>query len=154
VRSLRGDELLRLPVRVRGIQLGRPVDLLLHPVAPQALGLDVLCGDDRHRFLPLSAARIADEHVEAASALALLDLREGSFYRRETRSLNALRGAPINGRASLEDVVLAPDGTIAELVLEGREGLERVPLDGIALPPRPARRGVRLLPPRRGRKRR
>jgi hypothetical protein len=140
VRRLRGDELLRLPVRVRGIRLGRPVDLLLHPIAPQALGLDVLCGDERHRFLPLSAARVGDEHVEAASALALLDLREGSFYRRETRSLNALRGTPLAGGASLEDVVLEPDWTIAELVLEGREGPERVPLDGIPLPLRRERR--------------
>jgi hypothetical protein len=36
--------------------------------------------------------------------------------------------------------VLAPDWSIAELVLEGQEGPERVPLDGIALPSRRERR--------------
>ena len=151
---LTGDELLRRPVRVRGIQLGRPVDILLHPSDPQALGLDVLCGDDRHRFLPMSAAEIGDDHVEAASPLVLLDLREGSFYRREARSLNALRGARVADRAALQDVVLAPDWTIAELVLDGREGRERVPLDDVALPPRRERRRAGWLPRRGSRKRR
>lgn len=151
---LTGDELLRRPVRVRGIQLGRPVDILLHPNDPHALGLDVLCGDDRHRFLPLPAAEIHKRHVEVSSPLVLLDLREGSFYRREARSLNALRGTPIADRASLADVVLAPDWRIAELVLDGREGRERVPLNGIVLPPRREWRRARWLPRRRSRKRR
>jgi hypothetical protein len=141
--AITGDELLRRPVRVHGIHVGQPVDLLLHPTEPQALGLDVLCGDDRHRFLPFSAA--------ASSPLVLLDLREGSFYRREARSLNALRGTPLRDRSSLQDVVLAPDWKIRELVLDGEE---RVPLDGLALPPRTDRRRTRWLPRRRRRKRR
>jgi hypothetical protein len=73
VRGLRGDELLRRPVRLRGIELGRPVDLFLHPREPQALGLDVLCGDERHRFLPLSAAGVHEDHVEVTSPLVVLD---------------------------------------------------------------------------------
>ena len=44
-----GDELLRLPVRVRGIQLGRVVDVLLDPTEARALGVDVLCGDVEDR---------------------------------------------------------------------------------------------------------
>jgi hypothetical protein len=151
VKTLTGDELLRRPVRVRGIHLGRPVDLLLHPQEPQALGLDVLCGDDRHRFLPSAAAEVGEDHVEAASPLVLLDLREGSFYRRETRSLNALRGTPLAGSASLQDVVLAPDWTIRELVLDGDE---RIAPDGVSLPARGERRRTRWLPRRRRRKRR
>ena len=146
-----GDELLRRPVRVHGIQLGQPVDLLLHPTEPQALGLDVLCRDDRHRFLPFSAAEVTERHVEAASPLVLLDLRDGSFYRREARSLSALRGTPLRDRSSLQDVVLAPDWTISELVLDGDE---HVPLDGIVLPPQTERRRTRWLPRRRRRKRR
>jgi hypothetical protein len=146
-----GDELLQRPVRVKGIQLGQPVDLLLHPDEPQVLGLDVLCGDDRHRFLPLSAAAVSEKYVEASSALVLLDLRPESFYRREARSLNDLRGTPLADRSSLQDVVLAPDWSISELVLEHDE---RVPLDGVDLPPRRERRRARWLPRRRRRKRR
>lgn len=146
MRGLTGDELLRRPVRVHGIQLGHAVDVLLHPSRPQALGLDVLCGDDRHRFLPFSAATVRDDHVEAASPLVLLDLREGSFYRTEARALSGLRGTPLAGSRPLQDVVLGPDWAITELVL----GDERVPLDGIALPGRAGRRRVSWLPrPRR-----
>ena len=93
MRGLTGDELLRRPVQLRGIQLGRPVDVLLHPQEPQALGLDVLCGDERHRFLPVSAAEVREDHVEAASPLVLLDLRDDSYYRREARSLGSMRGS-------------------------------------------------------------
>jgi hypothetical protein len=138
-------------VRVHGIQVGHAVDLLLHPTEPQALGLDVLCRDDRHRFLPLSAATVHEDHVQAASPLVLLDLRPDSFYRREARALADLRGAPLAGGRSLQEVVLGPSWAIVELVLDG----ERVPLDGIVLPPRPERRRAAWLPrPRRRRRRR
>jgi hypothetical protein len=148
VSDVRGDDLLRLPVRVRGIQIGHAVDLLLHPTEPHVLGLDVLCRDDRHRFLPLSAATVGDDHVEASSPLVLLDLREDSFYRREARPLAELRGTPLAGGRSLEDVVLGPGWAIIELVLDG----DRVPLDGLVLPPRPRMRTGWL--PRRRRRRR
>jgi hypothetical protein len=151
VRGLTGEELLRLPVRVRGIQLGRVVDILLHPTDPRALGLDVLCGDDKHRFLPLPAARVEPGQLAASSALVLLELRDDSFYRLEARPLSELRGLPVAGRASLQDVVLGSDWTIDELVLDGNEGRQRVPLDGIALPARGERRRV---PPARRRRRR
>ena len=149
--TITGDELLARPVRVRGIQLGRPVDVLLHPDEPQALGLDVLCGDTRHRFLPLSAANVVDDHVEAASPLVLLDLREESFYRREARSLNRLRGTLVGDGSALQDVVLADGGAITALVVDGDE---QVPVDGAALTPRNERRRARWLPGRRRRKRR
>jgi hypothetical protein len=131
VRGLTGAELLRRRVRLRGIELGRPVDVLLHPREPHALGLDVLCGDEQHRFLPIFAADLRDHHVEAASPLVLLDLRHDSFYRRRARSLSGLRGTIVDGGGELEDVVLGPDWRIVELVLEGGE---RVPLDGHVLP--------------------
>jgi len=123
-------------VQLRGIQLGRPVDVLLHPDEPQALGLDVLCGDERHRFPPLSAVELREGHVEASSPLVLLDLRDDSFYRREARSLGAMRGRAVEGGTVLEDVVLDGGWRIVELVLEDGE---RVPLDGIALPARRSR---------------
>ena len=135
---------------MRGIQVGHAVDLLLHPTEPRALGLDVLCRDDRHRFLPLSAATLHEDRVEAASPLVLLDLREEGFYRREARALGRLRGAPLAGGRALEDVVLGPDWAIEELVLDG----EHVPLDGIVLPP-PSERRARFFrrPRRHGRRR-
>ena len=131
MRGLTGEELLRRPVRLRGIELGRAVDVLLHPQEPRALGLDVLCGDERHRFLPLTAVEVRDDHVEAASPLVLLDLRDDSFYRREARPLSALRGTAVDGDAELEDVVLGLGWRVVELVLDDGK---RVLLNGIALP--------------------
>ena len=145
------SDLLRLPVRVRGIQLGRPVDLLLHPTKPQALGVDVLCGDDRHRFLPLSAATVGPEELEASSPLVLLDLRDDSFYRVEARPLSRLRGQPVGGAGHLRDVVLGHDWWIEELVVAGDDGPRQVPLDGIVLPDGRERRRRALRLPRRRR---
>jgi hypothetical protein len=134
VRGHTGDELLRLPVRLRGIHLGRPVDLLMHPTEPRALGLDVLCGDETHRFLPFSAATVGDKAFEVESPFVLLDLPQGSFYRVEARSLSALRGTPVGDNGSvLHDVVLGPGWAVEELVLDGAR---RVPLDGLLLPAR------------------
>ena len=56
MRGLHGQDLLRRPVRLRGIQLGRAVDLILDAAGTRVVGFDVLCGDGTHRFLPLSAA--------------------------------------------------------------------------------------------------
>ena len=131
--SVTGDELLRLPVRVGGIELGRVVDILIHPTDARALGADVLCGDDRHRFLAFPAARLAKDALEVSSALVLLDLHEDSSYRLEARALSELRGRQLDG-SSLRDVVLGPEWTIVELVLEGAYGRRQVPLDGLRLP--------------------
>jgi len=125
---------LRRPVRVHGIQLGQAVDVLLHPREPQALGLDVLCGDENHRFLPFSAATVRVDHVEAASPLVLLDLRDDSFYRLQARALKELRGSAVGRGATLADVVLGPDWSIVELVLREPNGVRRAPLDGTVLP--------------------
>jgi hypothetical protein len=137
MRGHTGDELLRLPVRLRGIHLGRAVDVLLHPTEPQALGVDVLCGDELHRFLPFSAASLGDEAFEVESPFVLLDLPPNSFYRLEARSLAGLRGTRVGGTGSLlQDIVLGPEWAIEELVLAGAVGSRRVPLDGLALPAR------------------
>jgi hypothetical protein len=151
VKRVTGEELLRLPVRVQGIRFGRTVDVLLHPTDPRALGIDVLCRDDRHRFLPLAAATVGPQGVEVSSALVLLDLGDDSIYRLEARALSDLRGMPIAGRASLQDVVLGPDWASVERVREEGEGSRRVPLDGLALPPRGERRRRAPWLPRRKR---
>jgi hypothetical protein len=101
---LAGD-LLRLPVRTRGLDIGRPVDLIVDPTRSLALGFDVLCRDDSHRFLPLSAAAIDGEQIAVESALVLLAEDQLDFYRKRARSLREL--VPV-----LESVVVEPDGTL------------------------------------------
>lgn len=126
-------ELLRYPVTLRGIQLGRPVDLVLDVGAMRVVGLEVLCGDESKRFLPLPAARIRDGEVAIASALLLLDDRNVSFYRERGRTFRALRGAAVRrGRAllgTLVDAAFTEDGPIVTLLLAGPHGNRRVPVE-------------------------
>jgi len=142
MRGHTGDELLRLPVRAGGIRLGRAVDVFLHPREPRALGLDVLCGDETHRFLPFPASTLQVDAFEAVSPFVLLDLGPDSFYRLEARSLAELRGRSVGADGStLKDVVVGPEWAIEELVLERGGRLRRVPLDGVVLPARSRVRG-------------
>ena len=67
--GLTGDVLLSLPLRLHGIQLGHPVDVLLDRETLRAVGLDVLCGDDVHRFLPLPTATVSDQEIAILSPL-------------------------------------------------------------------------------------
>jgi uncharacterized protein YrrD len=122
-------DLLRLPVRHNGIELGRPVDVLLDLDAGRVLGLEVRCPDDAHRFVPLGAARLAPDATEVASPLALLD--DVAFYRSRGAAFRELRGATVDdGRVTsgtLADVVLSDGGTMDFLVVETTSGLRRVP---------------------------
>jgi hypothetical protein len=120
--SLSAEALLRLPVRLRGIAIGRPVDVIVDLDGRRALGLDLLCRDATHRFLPLSAASFESDEIAVSSALTLLSEGELAFYRRQARTLRDLRGARVRrGRREvgrLRDLLIAPDGGIVELVLE------------------------------------
>ena len=106
--KLLAGDLLRLPVRTKGIEIGRPVDVIVDPARSRALGFDVLCRDESHRFLPLTAAVIAEDELGVDSPLMLLDEDQLDFYRRRGRSLRELE--PV-----LERLTLDPDGTL-ELV--------------------------------------
>jgi hypothetical protein len=86
----RASELLALSVRVNGIHLGRPVDVLLDPRSDRLVGFDVLCGDGARRFLPFAVARIRAGEIEAPSALSLIGERESDYYRRHSRRLSDL----------------------------------------------------------------
>jgi hypothetical protein len=125
VTPLRADTLLALPVRLHGIPLGRPVDLLLDLRARKGVGLDVLCGDQVHRFLPLQAAVVSDGEISIRSPFLLLEEDELAFYQARTASLAGLRGvvARRDGRelGGLDDVVVASDGSLAAVVVDGRE---------------------------------
>lgn len=125
------ERLLRLPVRVRGIELGRPVDLVLDREHTRALGFEVLCGDEERRFLPLAVATVRESELEIQSSLGLLDEPELAFYTKRGSTFAALRGCGVvRGRAmlgELVDLTLAGDGTIASLVVatpDGREELD------------------------------
>jgi hypothetical protein len=133
VKPIRADELLALPVRLHGLQLGRPVDVLLDREDGRALGLDVRCGDDVHRFLPFPTASVTPHELAIASPLVLLEEDQLAFYRARTSSLAALRGSPVEqdsrpaGR--LRDVVIGSRGAIVEVIAESETGERRLPYD-------------------------
>jgi hypothetical protein len=126
MRELSGDALLALPVRLHGIQLGHPADLLLDRESFRAVGLDVVCGDDVHRFLPLPTAVVSEDGIVIRSPLVLLEKPELDFYLARTFTLSSLRGRVVQRGGSeagtLRDVVLGPDWDPVALIVqsEGR----------------------------------
>jgi sporulation protein YlmC with PRC-barrel domain len=81
------EELLERTVVMKGIRIGRVVDVILDRVDGNAVGYEVRCGDGRHRFLPRAAAVISESAIEIDSSLALLDSGELEFYRRRGTTL-------------------------------------------------------------------
>ena len=146
-RALSAGSLLGRPVRLRGIRLGRPTDVLLDPASMRVVGLEVACGDDSRRFLPLAAASVHDDEIAVRSALLLLEGDDLSFYRRRGRLLSAMRGRAVTlaGRqvGVLRDVLLDAEGAVTLLDVETRDGRDpvriRVPLDStVAIADSPA----------------
>jgi hypothetical protein len=133
MRAVRTAELLELPVRLHGIQLGRPADLLLDRDDPRVLGFDVLCGDGVHRFLPFATATITPEQIAIRSPFVLLEEGELAFYRARTDSLAELRGTPVavdgSTGGTLADVVVGASGVIVEVVLDDDGAEISVPFD-------------------------
>ncbi|MGN6429815.1 MAG: hypothetical protein ACTHNB_03660 [Gaiellaceae bacterium] len=99
------EDPLSLPVRMGGVELGRSVDLLIDRDRPRALGFDVLCGDEAHRFLPFVVARVRDDAIEIDSPFLLLDFAQVDFYRHQATTLRER-----NGGAG--ELVVGNDGTI------------------------------------------
>jgi hypothetical protein len=125
--------LLQLPVRLRGIRLARPVDLLVDTVGWRALGFVVVCGDDATRFLPFAAARPGVDEIAVGSALTLLE--DADFYRLRSESLRALTGTPVRrGNAplgTLRDILLGDDGIATALAIDRPDGPSRVDPGGV-----------------------
>lgn len=123
--ELSGEELLRLPVLLHGIELGRPVDLLLDRDGLRAVGLDVRCRDEVHRFLPLATAAIGPDALTIHSPLVMLEEDELDFYRARTFAFSSLRGRAVtrSGKdvGTLRDVITAPTGDLLAVVLAGGE---------------------------------
>ena len=128
--ELTGAELLALPVRLHGVQLGRPVDLLLDRNTLRTVGLDVLCGDEVHRFLPLPTASVSDDEIAILSPLVLLEQDQLHFYRSKTFALSTLRGRTVERKGrdlgALGDVVVDPMGELVAVVVAGK----RIASDG------------------------
>ena len=103
------------------IRLGAVVDVLLDDSLQRVLGFDVLCGDRRHRYLPLPACEIGERAISVPSALVLMH-QELDFYRARGRALTAVRGFPVRrgerSLGTLRDLVFAPEGALLEVVLE------------------------------------
>jgi hypothetical protein len=134
MRELSGDVLLALPVRLHGLQLGRPTDLLLDRDLRRAVGIDVVCGDERHRFLPLPTATVNDDEIAIPSPLVLLEEDKLEFYRSRTVTLSSLRGRLVEWRGSdagaVRDVVIGADRELVALIVESEGLARRVPVDG------------------------
>jgi len=137
VESTSASEALQLPVMLRGIQLGRPIDLLLDRDSWHVLGFVVHCGDESQRFLPLAAAQPTPEKIAVGSALMLLE--DVGFYRTRGTSFRRLLGGEVrqNGHATgrLRDLVLT-GSEVTELELQrGGDGIVRVPAAGATVVP-------------------
>jgi hypothetical protein len=133
MRAFSGDELLALPVRLHRLQLGRPTDLLLDREALRVVGLDVVCGDEVHRFLPLPTAALSEEEISIPSPLVLLEEDELDFYRSRALALSSLRGRSVERQGRelgvLRDVVLASGGELVALIVETDGETKRIPFD-------------------------
>jgi hypothetical protein len=133
MRGRTGEGLLQLPVRTGGLGLGRSVDLVVDLDGRRALGLDVLCGDEVMRFVPVAVATLRDEMIEVKSALVLLDEGQRRFYQERATTLSQARGLTVerDGQplGTLRDVVLGEAFAIRGLLVSGADP-EFVPFDG------------------------
>ena len=128
-----GDELLALPLRLHGVTVGRPVDVLLDRDALRMIGFDILCGDEVHRFLPVPTAKLQEDKISISSPLVLLEEDELDFYRARTLALSSLRGRVVKRRGrelgELKDVVFEEGGEVVAVVLGNARTRQRVPFD-------------------------
>jgi hypothetical protein len=111
---------LRLPVRLHGIQLAYPVDVLLDVHCRRVLGFAVIGRDETLRFLPYAAAQVSAAEIEVRSPLVLLD--DVDFYRERGCSLRSLLGRPL-------DLGLETPAPIVDVLLDARGDVRRVVVD-------------------------
>ena len=120
--SLSAAALLRLPVRLHGIKLGRPTDLLVDVESWHALGFVVRCGDESVRFLPWAASQPSEAEIAIGSALLLLE--DVAFYEKRSSSFRSLLGEKLPAGGVLCDLLIGVGGAVSELEVE-RDGERR-----------------------------
>jgi hypothetical protein len=76
-------------VVMKGVQVGRVIDVILEREKNGVIGFEVRCEDGRHRFLPRAAATSDGAAIEIDSPLALLDTDQLDFYRQRGVSLRS-----------------------------------------------------------------
>lgn len=125
------------PVRLQGILLGRPSDVVLDSTCRRVLGFVVHSGDDAPRFLPFAASQPAQGAIAVGSALMLLD--DVAFYRKHGVSFVSLLGTGIERESApvgtLTDMFVDHSGDVVELEVEHDELRLRVPAAGATLAP-------------------
>ena len=118
--SLSAADLIGAPIRLHGILLGRPVDLVLDSTITRVLGFVVESGDEAPRFLPFAASKPADGVIEVGSALMLVD--DLTFYRTHGMSFRSLLGTRIEHAGVpvglLVDARIGGAGDVVELDVE------------------------------------
>jgi hypothetical protein len=133
--SLSAAGFIGTPIRLRGILLGRPIDLLLDASARRVLGFVVESGDDVPRFLPFAASQPGEGVIAVASALMLLD--DVAFYRKHGVSFRALVGTEIEREegplGTLVDMHVDQAGDVLELEVESDGLRRRTPASGAML---------------------
>lgn len=134
--SISAAAALQLPVRLHGIKLAQPVDLLIFPETWHVIGFVVRCGDDSTRFLPYGASQLSGEEIAVASALLLLE--DVDFYRSRGTSFRSLLGGTVARRGrragTLRDLVLGT-GHVDELEIERGSAVLRVAAAGCRVEP-------------------
>jgi hypothetical protein len=83
------EEWLWQSVVMKGVQVGRVIDVILERENNGVIGFEVRCEDGRHRFLPRAAATSDGAAIEIDSPLALLDDDQLDFYRQRGVSLRS-----------------------------------------------------------------
>jgi hypothetical protein len=130
--SLSAADTLQLQVRLRGIQLGRPVDILLDLETWHVLGFVVRCGDESRRFLPFAASQTSVEEIAVASALMLLE--DVAFYTERGVSFRSLLDGVVQG-GELQDLHFDRAGLVTTLEIEIDDTLQRIPAAGALVVP-------------------
>src|SRR3954447_5913342 len=130
--SLSAAASLQLPVKLHGIQLGRPVDILLDLETWHVLGFVVRCGDESQRFLPYAASQPSATEIAIGSALLLLE--DAGFYEERGVSFRSLLGGEVQGGA-LRDLTLDRTGAVTALEIAVDGQVVRVPAAGALVVP-------------------
>lgn len=130
--SLSAAGALQLPVRLHGIQLGRPVDLVLDLETWHVVGFVVRCGDESRRFLPFAACQTSAEEIAVGSALMLLE--DVAFYTDRGVSFRSLLDGEVQG-GELHDLDFDGTGSVTTLEVEVGDETKRIPAAGALVVP-------------------